>query len=159
MREETFGPVLPVMRVRDADEAVRLANDCRYALGSSIWGPPTLAAALVPRVRAGMTSVNDALLNGLAAGLPFGGVGESGDGRVHGDEGLREMSRSRGVLLDRAGLRDTAYYPLDRFSTASAVAAVQLLGGRGRVRLGALRRLLAGWFRRRAVRSETGSGG
>ena len=75
MREETFGPVLPVVRVRDADEAVERANASAYGLGGAVF--------------AGMPS------------LPFGGVGESGFGRVHGPDGLREFSRSKAITRQR----------------------------------------------------------
>jgi len=143
MREETFGPVLPVVRVRDAAEAVRLANDTRFGLGSSIWGPPVVAESLVHELRAGMTSVNDALLNALAPALPFGGIGESGTGRVHGDDGLREMSWSRAVMVDRAGLPDVAMlYPMDRLGRDGMLGAVRLFAGRGGMRLAGLWQLL-----------------
>lgn len=132
MREETFGPVLPVMRVRDAEEALRLANDSRFGLGASVWGRRERVEALVPRLRAGMVCVNDAVTNALVASLPFGGVGESGYGRVYGDEGLREMSRARAVLVDRAGLkREFAHYPLRRFGAARVLGLVRMLHGRG----------------------------
>ncbi|NJD11639.1 MAG: aldehyde dehydrogenase family protein [Gemmatimonadetes bacterium] len=141
---ETFGPVLPVVKVRDAAEALRLANDSSFGLGSSIWGPKRLAERLVPEVRAGMTLVNDAVLNALVPALPFGGIGESGTGRVHGDDGLREMSWARSVMVDRGGgAREAALlYPVDRLGRAGALAAVRLLAGRGRVRLAGLGQLL-----------------
>lgn len=141
MREETFGPVLPIQRVRDVDEAIRLVNDSPYALGSSIFGPPRLVEALVPRIRAGMTSVNDALLNGLVPGLPFGGTRASGTGRVHGDEGLLEMSWPRAVLVDRWGLSDDRLYRFTRLGSRRALALVQLIAGRGAVRWRGLRNL------------------
>lgn len=145
MREESFGPVLPIMKVADAEEAIRLANDTRFGLGSSIWGERSRVEALVPRIRAGMTCVNDALANGMVAALPFGGIGESGYGTTYGDDGLREMSRVRSVLVDRAGVRhEILYYPLRRFGRDRVLALVRLLHGPGlRARIGALRRLLA----------------
>ena len=143
IRHETFGPVLPVVKVRDAAEAVRLANDSHFGLGSSIWGPPRLAESLVPEIHAGMTLVNDALLNALVPALPFGGVGESGTGRVHGDDGLREMSWSRAVMVDRGGAREAALlYPVDRLGREGALAAVRFIAGRGRTRLAGLWQLL-----------------
>lgn len=142
MREETFGPVLPIQRVHDAAEAVRLVNASPYALGSSVFGPPHAAQALVHHVRAGMTAVNDALLNGLVPGLPFGGAGESGYGRLHGDDGLREMSWSRAVLADRWGLKDAPLYRLTRLGIPRTLALVRLLAGRGVVRWQGLRALL-----------------
>lgn len=143
MREETFGPVLPIVKVRDAEDAIRRTNASRFGLGASIWGPRDVAESLVRRVRAGMLSVNDAMLGALVPGLPFGGVGESGSGRVHGDDGLREMSWSRAVLVDRAGLHEVAYYPLSRLGREGALGAVRLLAGRGALRWHGLRALLA----------------
>jgi acyl-CoA reductase-like NAD-dependent aldehyde dehydrogenase len=146
MREETFGPVLPIMKVRSEEEAVRLANDSGFALGASIWGPRAHAEALVPRIRAGMTCVNDALTNGLVPGLSFGGVGESGQGTLYGDEGLREMSRPRAVLVDRAGVkRELAFFPVSRFGIQRLLALIQMLHLRGaRARARALLRLIRG---------------
>lgn len=135
MREETFGPVLAIMKVADAEEAIRLANDSRFGLGASVWTRPPRAAALVPRVKAGMVCVNDALTNGLVAGLPFGGVGESGYGSVYGDNGLLEMTRPRAILVDRLGAkREFAHYPTRRFGDARLVGLIRLLHGRGPAR-------------------------
>ena len=131
MREETFGPVLPVMKVRDAEEALRLANDSPFALGSSIWGRRSRIEKLVSRIRAGMVSVNDTMMNGVIAALPFGGLKDSGYGRVYGDEALREMTWPRGVTVDRAGMREFAYYPLQRFGTNRVRGMVQLLSAPG----------------------------
>lgn len=145
MREETFGPVLPVMKVRDAEEALRLANDSPFALGGSIWGKRGPAEKLAGRLRAGMVSINDTMVNGLIAGLPFGGLRDSGYGRVYGDEALREMTWPRGITVDRAGMREFAYYPLSRFGTARARGLVQLLSGSGaRNKIAGITRLIRG---------------
>lgn len=145
MREETFGPVLPVMKVADADEAVRLANDSPFALGGSIWGKRAHAERLVPRLRAGMISINDTMMNGVIAALPFGGLKESGHGRVYGDEALREMTWVRGITVDRAGMREFAYYPLQRFGTNRVRGMVQLLSAPGmRNKVSGLLRLITG---------------
>lgn len=143
MREETFGPVLPIMKVKNAEEALKLANDSPFALGGAIWGQKRRAEKLVPELRAGMVSVNDTLLNGMIAGLPFGGLKESGYGRVYGDDALREMSWPRGVTVDRAGMREIAYYPLNRFGAKRALGLVQLISGSGiRTKLRGLMKLL-----------------
>ncbi|HEX7117919.1 MAG TPA: aldehyde dehydrogenase family protein [Longimicrobiales bacterium] len=146
MREETFGPVLPIMKVRDAEEAVRLANDSRFGLGASLWTRADRAAALVPRIRAGMTCVNDAAANGLVAGLPFGGVGDSGYGSAYGDHGLLEMTRPHAVLVDRLGVkREFLHYPTRRFGEARLLGLIRLLHGPGaRRRLSGLLRLVRG---------------
>jgi acyl-CoA reductase-like NAD-dependent aldehyde dehydrogenase len=103
MRDETFGPALPVVRVRDADEAVRLANDTRYGLASAVFGKRR-AVEIARRLRAGMTSINAMITFAAVPGLPFGGVGDSGFGRIHGDEGLREFSRTKAITRQRYAL-------------------------------------------------------
>ncbi|HEY4243138.1 MAG TPA: aldehyde dehydrogenase family protein [Kofleriaceae bacterium] len=92
MRDETFGPVIPVQRVRSLDEAVQLANDTTFGLGSSVFAGKG-AKAIAAKLRAGMTAVNSVLAFSGIPNLPFGGIGDSGFGRIHGDEGLKEFSR------------------------------------------------------------------
>jgi acyl-CoA reductase-like NAD-dependent aldehyde dehydrogenase len=103
MREETFGPVLPIVRVADADDAVRRANALPYGLGSAVFGKQGVRA-LASRLRAGMTAINSVLAFAGVPALPFGGVGESGFGRIHGDDGLREFVRVHSVAEARFGL-------------------------------------------------------
>ncbi|MCX5741336.1 MAG: aldehyde dehydrogenase family protein [Proteobacteria bacterium] len=91
MVDETFGPIIPIQRVASIDEAVRLANDTVYGLGSSVFGKH--AREIAERLRAGMTAVNAVMAFSGIPGLPFGGVGDSGFGRIHGDEGIREFTR------------------------------------------------------------------
>jgi succinate-semialdehyde dehydrogenase/glutarate-semialdehyde dehydrogenase len=105
VREETFGPLLPVFRVKDINEAVRLANDSSYGLGSSIW---TYNVKYVHKaaqeIEAGMTWVNQ--IHYGYDELPFGGVKESGVGREHGPEALDYYLESKSVVvgdLDIAG--------------------------------------------------------
>lgn len=133
MREESFGPVMPVMKVADAEEAIRLANDSPYALAASIWTRRRRGQRLVRRLRAGMVSLNDVLYHGAMAGLPFGGMGNSGYGRVHGEEGLREVTQTRAVLVDRAGAtrEPIGGFPFRRFGVRRARALIRLLHGRG----------------------------
>jgi aldehyde dehydrogenase (NAD+) len=84
--------VIPIQKVKSIDEAVRLANDTRYGLGSSVFAGKS-ARTIAGKLRAGMTSINSVMAFAGIYGLPFGGVGESGFGRIHGDEGIREFSR------------------------------------------------------------------
>ena len=89
MREETFGPLMPVMKVKDEAEAIRLANDNRFGLGASIWSNNLARARRVARqVEAGSIVINDAMVQIAAPGLPFGGLKHSGTSRIHGKEGL-----------------------------------------------------------------------
>jgi acyl-CoA reductase-like NAD-dependent aldehyde dehydrogenase len=92
MRDETFGPVIPIQRVASVDEAVRLANDTSYGLGSSVFAGKA-ARRIADLLRAGMTSINSVMSFAGIPSLPFGGIGDSGFGRIHGDEGIREFTR------------------------------------------------------------------
>jgi hypothetical protein len=93
-----------------------------------------------------MTCVNDALTNGLIPGLSFGGVGDSGQGTVYGDGGIREMSRPHAVLVDRVGMKnEAAFFPVSRFGVQRVLALIELLHLRGAApRFRAVVRLLAG---------------
>jgi acyl-CoA reductase-like NAD-dependent aldehyde dehydrogenase len=100
MREETFGPVLPIAKVADAEEALERANETNYGLGSAIFAKSG-ARQLADRIRSGMTSINSVMAFSMIPSLPFGGVGESGFGRIHGDEGIREFSRTKATAEER----------------------------------------------------------
>ncbi len=100
MREETFGPVLPVIRVRDADEAVRRANANPYGLGAAVFARRR-ADRIARALRSGSTSINSVLTFAAMPSLPMGGVGESGFGRIHGPDGLRELTRPKAVTRQR----------------------------------------------------------
>ncbi len=103
MREETFGPTLPVMSVRDAEQAIELANDGPYGLQASIWtGDVERGRELARRVEAGSVCVNDAQVNYAALELPMGGWKESGMGSRHGADGIRKYTRRQSVLLTPA---------------------------------------------------------
>ncbi|MFI9384412.1 aldehyde dehydrogenase family protein [Kutzneria sp. NPDC052558] len=94
--EETFGPTITINRVRDVDEAIRLANAGKYGLGGTIFSK-TRGEQLARRLRAGMVSINGVVAFAAIPSLPFGGVGDSGFGRIHGEDGLREFARPQAV--------------------------------------------------------------
>nr|WP_304504734.1 aldehyde dehydrogenase family protein [Blastococcus sp. TML/C7B] len=105
IREETFGPTLTITRVRDAEEALRLTNDTTYGLAGSIFsGSKAKAMDLARRMRSGMTSINSVLTFASVPALPFGGVGDSGFGRIHGEDGLKEFTRSKSITRQRIAL-------------------------------------------------------
>ena len=101
MREETFGPVLPVMRVPDAEAALRAANDSPMGLSGSIWsGDARRARALARRLQAGSVCVNDVLVNYFCVEAPLGGIKGSGTGFRHGPEGLQQFCRVETIIED-----------------------------------------------------------
>jgi acyl-CoA reductase-like NAD-dependent aldehyde dehydrogenase len=110
VREETFGPTLTVRKVADADEAVALANDTTYGLGGAVFGKRR-AMDIARSLRTGMVSVNGTLSFAGVPALPFGGVGDSGFGRIHGDDGLREFTRPKSIAKRRmrSPVRSTTY--------------------------------------------------
>jgi succinate-semialdehyde dehydrogenase/glutarate-semialdehyde dehydrogenase len=101
IRDETFGPTLTITKVADADEAVRLANDSPYGLGGAVFGKKN-AVRIARRLRSGMVAVNSTLTFVGMGNLPFGGVGDSGFGRIHGEDGLREFARPKAITVRRA---------------------------------------------------------
>ncbi|HXP20095.1 MAG TPA: aldehyde dehydrogenase family protein [Streptosporangiaceae bacterium] len=100
--DETFGPTMTVTPVTDLAEGVRLANASRYGLGTSIFAKNKKAAMQAARaLRSGMTSINSVISYASVPALPFGGSGESGFGRIHGADGLREFSRAKAITRQR----------------------------------------------------------
>ena len=105
IREETFGPTLTITRVADAEEALERANATSYGLAGSVFTKSKARGLdLARRMRSGMTSVNSVLTFASVAALPFGGVGESGFGRIHGEDGLKEFTRAKAITRLRFAL-------------------------------------------------------
>jgi acyl-CoA reductase-like NAD-dependent aldehyde dehydrogenase len=112
MRDETFGPVVGVMKVGDAEEALRRANDTRYGLSASVFGEKARAEQVARRIEAGAVNVNDVMTNLYAANVPMGGWKESGIGFRHGDYGIRKYCRPEALVITRfAGKREPAWHP------------------------------------------------
>jgi acyl-CoA reductase-like NAD-dependent aldehyde dehydrogenase len=101
--DETFGPLLVVNRVPDVDEAVRRANATGYGLGAAVFAKRR-GPEIARRLRCGMVAVNGVIAFAAVPGLPFGGVGDSGFGRMHGEDGLREFTRSQAITRPRFAL-------------------------------------------------------
>jgi acyl-CoA reductase-like NAD-dependent aldehyde dehydrogenase len=100
--EETFGPTITVHKVKDLEEALEKANKTTYGLAGSIFsGNKSHAMDVARRMRSGMTSINAVLAFAAVPALPFGGVGESGFGRIHGADGLREFARPKAITSQR----------------------------------------------------------
>jgi acyl-CoA reductase-like NAD-dependent aldehyde dehydrogenase len=131
VQEETFGPTITVTRVKDADEAIALTNATSYGLAGSVFSKRR-GVEIARQLRSGMTSVNSVLAFAGVPGLPFGGSGDSGFGRIHGDDGLREFTRAKAITRQRFALP----LPLMSFERTAKtdrllVKAIRLLHGRG----------------------------
>jgi len=114
MREETFGPTLPVMKVQDVDEAIRLANDSSYGLSASVWTRDRARGERIARrLEVGAVNVNDMFVNLSALRLPQGGWKESGVGaRLGGAHGIRKYCRPQAITATRLAPRsELLWYP------------------------------------------------
>ena len=96
VQEETFGPTLTIAKVRDMDEAIEKTNATRYGLGNTVFSK-SHGMAIAERVRSGMSAVNGVISFAAIPSLPFGGVGDSGFGRIHGAEGLKEFTYAKAI--------------------------------------------------------------
>jgi acyl-CoA reductase-like NAD-dependent aldehyde dehydrogenase len=112
MRDETFGPVVGVMKVRDSEEALRLANDTRYGLAASVFGEKGRAEQVARRIEAGSVNVNDVIINMAAMGVPMGGWKQSGIGYRHGEHGIKKYCRAESIVVTRfSGKRELNWFP------------------------------------------------
>ncbi len=129
--EETFGPTVTVTKVRDLDEAVEKANATGYALAASVFSAKR-GMEIARRLRCGMASINSVIAFATIPALPFGGSGESGFGRIHGPDGLKEFTGAKAIARKRFDLP----VPLTSFrrpavATRVLLAVVRGLHGRG----------------------------
>jgi aldehyde dehydrogenase (NAD+) len=100
VQDETFGPTITVTRVRDEDEAIRRTNDSRYGLGAAIFSAHR-GLDIAGQLSVGCVSVNSAITFATVPELPFGGVRDTGFGRIHGEDGLREFAWARSITVQR----------------------------------------------------------
>jgi succinate-semialdehyde dehydrogenase/glutarate-semialdehyde dehydrogenase len=151
MEEEIFGPVTAVIPVEDDEEALRIANASPYALTASVWSKDRRAASrLASRLNAGAVMINDHLMSHGLAETPWGGFGDSGLGKTHGEPGFREMLKAKVVVDDiLPGVKRNLWwhpYSAEVYRGIRAIAA--FLGGPGPApRLRALPGLLKIFFR------------
>jgi acyl-CoA reductase-like NAD-dependent aldehyde dehydrogenase len=135
MTEETFGPTLPIMKVADADEAVRLANDSPYGLGSSVFSKDTeRGEAIARRLETGAANVNDAMINYTVLELPMGGAKASGLGSRHGAGGIRKYCSQQAIVVTpRLALkREPHMYPYKGRTSRLLAGLFKFLYGRGK---------------------------
>ena len=133
MRDETFGPTLPIMKISDAEQGVALANDSSYGLQASIWTQDVeRGESLARRIQAGVVCVNDAQVNYTALNLPMGGWKASGLGTRHGANGIRKYTKVQSLLVTRHALkREPFMFPYTRRTTLMLRRFYKLLYGRG----------------------------
>ncbi len=98
--EETFGPTLAINSVKSMDEAVELTNATKYGLAGAVFAKKN-GVDIARRVRSGMTSINSVVAFAGVPALPFGGVGESGFGRIHGPDGLKEFTYAKAITRQK----------------------------------------------------------
>jgi succinate-semialdehyde dehydrogenase/glutarate-semialdehyde dehydrogenase len=132
MRKEIFGPVIPIMRVADEDEAVRLANDSHLGLLAYVFtADRERGKRLAERIEAGTVLVNDVLATYACPETPWGGIKQSGIGRTHSMIGLRELCQTRHVNYDRVALpREVWWYPYKEATYRAVLRGAQLLFGK-----------------------------
>ncbi|KAG1137548.1 hypothetical protein G6F37_011155 [Rhizopus arrhizus] len=118
---EAFAPIMVIMKHQGPDDAVRIANECPYGLGSSVFSADkSLAESICLRLKVGMANVNDFAVNYLCQSLPFGGVGISGYGRFAGQEGLRGLCVPKAITIDRIPGVKTPIPPILDYPITSA---------------------------------------
>src|SRR4051812_46366089 len=140
MREEIFGPVVPIVEVGDEEQAIALANDSEFGLGASVWTTDRdKGRRIARRIEAGMVWINDHMYSHGAIQTAWGGVKSSGLGRAHSRFGFYECVNIKHVAWDSGRLRDFWWQPYDEALGRAVHASAQLLYGRDEDKRGALR--------------------
>ena len=131
VQEETFGPTLTVTKVRDVEDALEKTNATSYGLAGAVFSKRR-GVDIARRMRSGMTSVNSVVAFAGIPSLPFGGSGDSGFGRIHGEDGLKEFTRAKAITRQRYPL-PLPLMSFDRTPKVDALLgkAVRFLHGRG----------------------------
>ena len=131
MQEETFGPTLVINRVRDMNDAIERTNATKYGLGAAVFSKRN-GEAIASRVESGMVSINSVISFAAVASVPFGGVKESGYGRIHGPEGLLEFTYPKSTVRARFQLPlHFTTFRRSAFADKVVIALIKLLHGKG----------------------------
>ena len=139
MREEIFGPVLPITVVADEAEALERANDSKFGLGASVWTKDRAKGERIARrLESGMVWINDHSFTHAACQCSWGGVKDSGIGRSHSKFGFYECVNVKTVAWEPGMTRDMWWQPYDRTLGEALQASVKLLYGRNGTRVKAL---------------------
>jgi acyl-CoA reductase-like NAD-dependent aldehyde dehydrogenase len=138
MREETFGPIVSVMRVADEEEAIRLANDSHYGLSGSVWTKNIeKGIEIAKRLETGSVVINDASMAYGAPEAPFGGLKDSGVGQVNGLGALRSYTHPQPIFIDRWSMKkDRVWYPYTPESIEEIDGLIRFVYGSALKRLG-----------------------
>jgi len=138
MREETFGPIVSVMRVADEEEAIRLANDSQYGLSGSVWTKDVQKGIeIAKRLETGSVVINDASMAYGAPEAPFGGMKDSGVGQVNGLGGLRGYTHPQPIFIDRwAVKKERVWYPHTPKSVEEIDGMIRVVYGTALKKLG-----------------------
>jgi succinate-semialdehyde dehydrogenase/glutarate-semialdehyde dehydrogenase len=140
MREEIFGPVLPIVVVDSEDEAVAMANDSQFGLGASIWtADRRKGERMAQEIQAGMVWINDHMFSHGACQCSWGGIKESGLGRTHSKFGLYECVNIKLRVWEPSAVRDPWWHPYDETLGRALRQAATILYGRPSIRAGALK--------------------
>jgi acyl-CoA reductase-like NAD-dependent aldehyde dehydrogenase len=132
MRKEIFGPVLPIMRVADEEQAIRLANDSHLGLLAYVFTRDReRGKRIAERIEAGTVMINDVLNTYACPETPWGGVKQSGIGRTHSVHGLRDLCETRHVNHDRLTIpRELWWYPYKQSTFSALLRGAKLLFGK-----------------------------
>jgi acyl-CoA reductase-like NAD-dependent aldehyde dehydrogenase len=130
MREETFGPTLPIMKVDSIEDAIRLANDTPYGLSGSVWTrDERKGREIARRMNAGSVNVNNVLTNVFQLPVPMSGWGDSGLGSRNGPEGILRYTRPQSIISERVAFKSELYWYPRTASRAKAMARLTRLVG------------------------------
>ena len=127
-REESFGPLMPIMRFSSEEEAITRANDSRYGLLAYVFTKDRRRGkAIAERIEAGTVMINETLMTHAFPETPWAGVKQSGIGRVHSDEGLRDLCQTRHVNYEVFSMSNPIWYPYQEAILQRFIALASLL--------------------------------